>query len=143
MREMSGNLLEKKGREQRILKSLFLGEGTMEEHNMKLLNKYKSMEQDLKWEEFLVEDADVVAVAFGSIGRIAKSSARKLREQGYKVGVFRPITLFPFPYEPLKKLAMSGKKFITLENNTGQMVEDVKLALCGITDCEFFCQYAW
>ena len=131
-------LTGKKGRAQRILKSLYLGDGEMEAHNMKLWKKYKSMEQDVRWEEFLVDDAEVVAVAFGSIGRIAKSSARKLREKGYKVGVFRPITLFPFPYEPLRKLAISGKRFITIENNTGQMVEDVKLAICGVGETEFF-----
>ncbi len=128
----------KKGRKQRILKSLYLGEGEMEEHNLKLYKKYKAMEEDLKWEEFMLEDADVIAVAFGSIGRIAKSTARKLRKEGFKVGVFRPITLFPFPYGQLKKWGEQGKRFITLENNTGQMVEDVKLALCGIAECEFF-----
>jgi len=131
-------LTGKKGRSQRILKSLYLDEGAMEEHNLKLYKKYKSMEQDLKWEEFLVEDAEVVAVAFGSIGRIVKSTARKLRKEGLNVGVFRKITLFPFPYAPLKKLAQAGKKFITIENNTGQMIEDVKLAICGLTDCSFF-----
>ncbi len=131
-------LTGKKGRKQRILKSLYLDEGAMEQHNLRLYKKYKSMETDLKWEEFMVQDADVIAVAFGSIGRIVKSTARKLRGQGLKVGVFRPITLFPFPYERIRELARSGKKFITIENNTGQMVEDVKLALCGICDCGFF-----
>lgn len=135
---MSWCLTGKNGRKQRIIKSLRLEEGAMEALNEKLLNKYKAMEEDIKWEEFMVEDAEVVAVAFGSIGRIVKSTARKLRAEGYKVGVFRPITLFPFPYEQLKKVALKGKRFITIENNTGQMVDDVKLALCGICDTEFF-----
>ncbi len=131
-------LTGKKGRAQRIIKSLYLEDGAMEEHNLKLLKKYRSMEADLKWEEFLVEDAEVVAVAFGSIGRIVKSSVRKLRERGYKVGVFRPITLFPFPYFALEELAKVGKRFITIENNTGQMVEDVRLAIRRYGDSEFF-----
>ncbi len=131
-------LTGKKGRKQRIIKSLRLEEGSMEALNEKLMKKYKDMEQDIKWEEFMVEDAEVVAVAFGSIGRIVKSTARKLRSKGYKVGVFRPITLFPFPYKQLREVAKKGKRFITIENNTGQMVEDVRLALCGICETEFF-----
>ncbi len=131
-------LTGKKGRKQRIIKSLYLDEGAMEEHNFKLYKKYESMKTDLKWEEFLIADAEVVAVAFGSIGRIVKSSVRKLRDKGYKVGVFRPITLFPFPSKRLEELAESGKRFITIENNTGQMIEDVRLAIRRYGDSEFF-----
>lgn len=127
-----------KGRGSRLLKSLYLAEGALEAHNRRLQEKYKAMQEDIKWEGLMLEDAQVVAVAFGSIGRIVKSTVRKLRSQGYKVGLFRPITLFPFPEMALRELAKSGKRFITIENNAGQMVDDVRLAVRQYTDSAFY-----
>ncbi len=129
----------KKGRPQRIIKSVRLEEGTLAALNKKLMEKYKKMEKEVDFEEYLIDDAIVVAVAFGSIARIVKSTVRMLRKEGYKVGLFRPITLFPFPYKRLEELAEQGKKFITIENNTGQMVEDVKLAVCKYSYTDFYC----
>lgn len=127
-----------KNRPPRIIKSLYLEDGALAKHNLKLAQKYKEMQKEILFEEFLVEDAELVVVAYGSIGRIAKSTVRTLRKQGYAIGLFRPITLYPFPSKQLQNLAKKGKKFLTIEHNLGQMVEDVQLALCGYAQTEFY-----
>lgn len=123
-----------KGRNSRLLRSVNLKEGGLAEHNNNLLRKYLSMQQDIEAEEYLIEDAKLVVVAFGSIGRIARSAINTLREQGYKVGLFRPLTLFPYPSSMLEALAKQGKNFFVIEQNGGQMVEDVRLAIRHYTD---------
>jgi 2-oxoglutarate ferredoxin oxidoreductase subunit alpha len=125
-------------REPRLLKSLHLMDGALETHNRRLQDKYRAMERDIDYESFALEDAQLVVTAYGSIGRIAKSAVRLLRERGYPVGLFRPKTLFPFPRAQLRELAAQGKTFITLENNSGQMVEDVRLSICGLAESDFF-----
>ncbi|MHC1791746.1 3-methyl-2-oxobutanoate dehydrogenase subunit VorB [Solidesulfovibrio sp.] len=122
----------------RILKSLFLEDGALAGQNLHLQRKYQSMQAEVRYEAFETEDAELIVVAFGSIGRIAKSTVRTLRAEGIKVGLFRPITLFPFPEAALRTLAGQGKRFLTIEHNLGQMVEDVRLAVRGITDSGFF-----
>ncbi len=126
------------GREKRLIKSVFLEPGTLPAHNRKLMAKYASMQKEARAEVFAVDDAKLVAVAFGSAGRIVKSAVRTLREQGLRIGLVRPITLYPFPEKILAALAAQGKHFITIENNTGQMLEDVRLAVRGLADSEFF-----
>ena len=130
-----------RGRDSRLIKSLFLEEGALAEHNRQLQKKYDAMRREIRYEAFETEDADLVVCAFGSIGRIAKSAVRALRAKGKKVGLFRPITLFPFPEAALRKLAEQGKRFLTIEHNLGQMVEDVRLAVRGIADSDFHCVY--
>lgn len=125
-----------KGRPPRAIYSLFLNDGELAGQNLRIQQKYKEMKQDVRFESLLVEDAELVIVAFGYIGRIAKTIVRSLRKQGHPVGLLRPITLFPFPTEELARLAGLGKHFLTIENNMGQMVEDVRLAT-GKSD--FFC----
>lgn len=127
----------KNGRPKRLIKSIFLGEGMLAERNAVLQKKYDRMQQEAKAECVLTDDARMIAVAFGSMGRIAKSAVRTLREAGLKVGLVRPLTLYPFPSDVLKKLAVQGKKFITFENNMGQMVDDVRLAVRGYADSDF------
>ncbi len=127
-----------KNRPGRILKSLHLSEGALAKHNLMLKNKYEDMASFTQKEEYQTEDADLIIVAYGSIGRIVKSTIKKLRNEGHKVGLFRPITLYPFPSDDLKKLAEQGKKFLTIEHNLGQMVEDVRLSIRTIADSEFF-----
>ena len=122
----------------RILKSLFLDDGALAGQNLHLQQKYQSMQAEVRYEAFETEDADLIVVAFGSIGRIAKSTVRTLRAEGLKVGLFRPITLFPFPEAELRALAGQGKRFLTIEHNLGQMVDDVRLAVRGLTDSDFF-----
>ena len=126
-----------KGRAPRILKSLFLDDGALAGQNEKLAAKYRAMQVETDQELFLTEDADLIVVAFGSIGRIVKSTIRKLRAQGHKVGLVRPITLFPFPSAVLLNLARQGKHFLTIEHNMGQMVEDVRLAIRTVADSAF------
>jgi len=127
-----------KNRKSRLLKSLHLEEGGLAVHNKNLQAKYKSMKTEVRQESFEVKDAQLVVVAYGSIGRIVKTAIRKLRTQGHKIGLVRPITLYPFPDRVLQTLAKQGKKFLTIENNLGQMVEDVRLAVCGLADSDFF-----
>ena len=98
----------------------------------RLFEKYKNIEDnETLWEENNTEDADIVLVSFGSTSRNVNTAAKLLREKGLKVGTFRPITLFPFPNSRLKQLANSVKKFVTVEVNMGQMVDDVRLAVDG------------
>lgn len=126
------------GRAPRLLKSLFLEEGALAGQNRRLQAKYASMQAGARAECFLTDDARLVVVAYGSIGRIARSAIRKLRGQGHKVGLVRPQTLFPFPGPLLRGLAERGKRFLTIEQNCGQMVEDVRLSLRGIVDSAFY-----
>ena len=127
-----------KGRDKRLIKSLFLEEGALAGQNRNLQAKYERMKAEIRYEDFETADADLVVCAYGSIGRIAKSTVRKLRAQGKKVGLFRPITLYPFPEEPLAKMADAGKRFLTIEHNLGQMVDDVRLSIRTKADSDFF-----
>jgi 2-oxoglutarate ferredoxin oxidoreductase subunit alpha len=118
-----------KGREPRLLKSLYLSEGELTKHNWMLHRKYRMMRKEIRFETQHMGDAALVVVAFGSVARILKSSVKMAREKGMRVGFFRPITLYPFPYAQLEVVAEKVKHFMALELNTGQMVEDVKLAV--------------
>jgi 2-oxoglutarate ferredoxin oxidoreductase subunit alpha len=118
------------GREPNILKSLYLNEGELTQHNWKLHEKYQRLkEKEVLFETREVDGAQMVVVAFGSMARIVKTALSMAREAGLKVGLFRPITLFPFPEETLNSISRSIKTFLTVELNTGQMVEDVKLTV--------------
>jgi len=119
-----------KGRRPNRLKSLYLQDGELSEHNWKLHQKYERMKkEEVRYETFCVEDAQLIIAAFGSIARISKTSVELAREEGMKVGLFRPITLFPYPEKVLFELSQKVKRFLTVELNTGQMVEDVKLSV--------------
>jgi 2-oxoglutarate/2-oxoacid ferredoxin oxidoreductase subunit alpha len=118
-----------KGRSPRFLKSLYLNEGDLTQQNWKLFEKYQAMKAEIEYDTYLMEDAEMVVVSFGSVARIIKSSINMAREQGMKVGLFRPITLYPYPEEALRQLSEKIKHFFTVELNTGQMVEDVKLSV--------------
>ncbi len=133
----SWGLCGARGREPRLLKSLFLDDGALAGQNLKLAAKYEAMQAESDQEMFLTDDAELVVVAFGSIGRIVKSAVRKLRARGHRVGLVRPITLFPFPSAVLLDLARQGKRFLTIEHNMGQMVEDVRLAIRTVADSTF------
>jgi len=140
-KEKSWCLTGKGKRKHRLLKSLFLEEGALAGQNIHLADKYKAMAAEARAESFMTKDADLVVVAYGSIGRIAKSTVRKLRGKGHKVGLFRPVTLYPFPEKPLRALAKQGKQFLTIEHNLGQMVDDVRLAVRGLADSDFHGEY--
>ncbi|HTP66568.1 MAG TPA: 3-methyl-2-oxobutanoate dehydrogenase subunit VorB [Geobacteraceae bacterium] len=120
----------KGGGEQRVVKSLFLGDGELEAHNWKLHAKYRLLkEKEARWEEFETSDAELVVTAFGSAARIAKTAIMMARESGLKVGLLRPVTLFPFPEEAFASLTRRCKRILDIELNTGQMIEDVRLSI--------------
>lgn len=103
----------------------------------KLYDKYRKIEEnETEWEEIGTEDADVVLISFGSTSRNVKTAAKLCRQKGLKVGILRPITLFPFPNKRLQELSKTVKKFITVEVNMGQMVNDVRLAVNGAVPVE-------
>jgi 2-oxoglutarate ferredoxin oxidoreductase subunit alpha len=127
-----------KGRAPRSIKSLRLGEGLLEKHNEELAKKYKEMEKEVKYETIGVEDAQTILVAFGTPARICKEAMHRARKEGLKVGLIRPVTLFPFPGEIISENASKIKGYLTVEMNLGQMVEDVKLAAEGRCPVHFY-----
>jgi len=126
-------------RERNIITSLHLQAVDQEKHNHKLQAKYKEIEEkEVRYETYLCDDAEYLMVAFGSAARIAKKSVEMAREKGYKVGLIRPITLFPFPYNEIDAYSDKIKGILVPELNAGQMVEDVKLAVNGKVKVEHY-----
>jgi len=126
-------------REQNIVRSLWLKEGALEELNYKLQRKYRRVEKkEVLCEEHEVDDADIIVVAYGVAARIARSAVTKARQEGIKVGLIRPITLWPFPSDQISKIADEWRIFLTVEMSCGQMVEDVKLAVAGKAPVVFY-----
>jgi len=120
------------GRKQNIVRSLWLAEGAVEQHNYDLQAKYRQIEKnEIRCEQYEVDDADVVVVAYGIAARIVRGAVQKARQQGIKVGWIRPITLWPFPYEQISRAAEQLRIFLVVELSCGQMVEDVRLAVAG------------
>lgn len=128
-----------KGRPSRFIRSLILDPFEEEEHNWKLMRKYERIsKEELMWDSFSTEDARMIMVAFGTAARIAKGAIKRVREEGLKVGLFRPISLWPFPTKVLKELSRKVKHLFVFEMNMGQMVEDVKLAVDGGVEIHFY-----
>ncbi len=128
-----------KGRKPNSVKSLFLTPGVLETHNWKLAAKYQKIEErELRYETFCSADSKFFLVAYGSCARIAKGAVIEGRKEGMKLGLFRPISLWPFPYKALAKLAERGKKFLVVEMNLGQMLDDVKIALRDKAKISFY-----
>ena len=112
-----------------VVNSLYLKPDELEKKNFERFEKYKEVEaKEAMWEEYMMEDADICVVAFGIASRVAKNAVAQAREQGIKVGLIRPITLWPFPTAPLRAAADKVKCFISVELSMGQMIEDVRLA---------------
>jgi len=113
-----------------LVKSLYLDPEELEAHNWKLQAKYAEMTKNEKRHEtYLADDAEILIAAYGTVARIARTSINELRAEGIKVGLFRPISLFPFPYEPLEALPKSVKQILTVEMSCGQMIEDIRLGV--------------
>ncbi len=128
-----------KGRPSRIIRSLLLDPAVEEQHNWKLMRKYERISQkETLHETFLLEHAAMVVVAFGTAARIAKGAVIRAREQHIKVGLFRPITVWPFPSDAIREISKTIKHFLVFELNTGQMVEDVRLAVEGRGGIHFY-----
>ncbi|MFH1594469.1 MAG: 3-methyl-2-oxobutanoate dehydrogenase subunit VorB [Candidatus Omnitrophota bacterium] len=119
-----------KGRKPRIIRSLLLKEGALEALNTKLQGKYRAIEKnETAFEKYKTDDAKMIIVAYGTSSRIARACVDTLRECKIKVGLFRPISLWPFPYGELRAISKDGTKFLVVEMSAGQMVEDVRLAV--------------
>jgi 2-oxoglutarate ferredoxin oxidoreductase subunit alpha len=126
-------------RKPNIINSLMLSPEELERSVVQRQKRYDLlMEKEVRVEQEGVEDADLIAVSYGTTARIVKTAVKMAREKGYKVGMIRPITLFPFPTEAINKAADTAKAFLTVEMSMGQMVEDVKLAVNGKADVGFF-----
>ncbi len=128
-----------KGRKPNIIRSLLLAEGALEDHNKKLQEKFAKIKgAEVRVENFHATDSDIVIVAYGSVARIAKASMESARAKGLRVGLIRPVTLWPFPEKFIEEAAGSVKKFLVVEMSAGQMVEDVMLAVNGRAKVEFY-----
>jgi pyruvate/2-oxoacid:ferredoxin oxidoreductase alpha subunit len=122
-----------------LISSIYLTSEDLEAHNLKLDRKYKKIEaNEAMYEEYLCDDADLIIVAFGIVSRIVYTTIDEARAQGKKVGLLRPITLWPYPSEIIAKHAERDVKFLSVELSTGQMVEDVKLAVNGKAPVHFY-----
>ena len=120
-------------RKHNVVNSLYLKPDELEKTNIARFEKYKTVEaNEAMWEEYMMDDAELCVVAFGIAARVAKNAVAEARAQGIKVGLIRPITLWPFPTEVLRKAADQVKGFISVELSMGQMIEDVRLA----TECK-------
>ncbi len=123
----------------RVHESFFLDSGDCEAHNIYLQEKYATITaRETRWEASCVEDADLVLVAYGICSRICLTVMDAAREEGLKVGLVRPITLWPFPDKPLRALAEQGRRFLVVEQSAGQMVTDVRLAIGDRAHLEFY-----
>ena len=122
-----------------VINSLYINTEELTVHNNELQATYREIEKnEVMYEAYLCEDADYVITAFGTVARIAKSAINELREKGIKVGLFRPITVWPFPYKELAEASKNAKSLLDVEANEGQMLQDVKLAINGAKPVEYF-----
>jgi len=128
-----------KGRERHIINSMNLDPEVHEKHVTHLDEKYKAIQRDeVRYELYPTDDTEIVVAAFGITSRICKSVVNSLRREGWNIGLFRPITLWPFPYDEVHKLTERAKRFLVVELNTGQMVEDVRLGVEGRATVSFY-----
>lgn len=127
------------GRKPNVITSLELQPDAMEQNNIRFQAKYKVIEEnEVRFEEINCEDADYIIVAFGSMARIGQKAMELARAEGIKVGILRPITLWPFPTKAISALANRVKGILSLELNAGQMVEDIRLAVEGRVPVQHF-----
>jgi 2-oxoglutarate ferredoxin oxidoreductase subunit alpha len=127
------------GAQQNVVKSLYLGDGEMEKFHWKMHARYQELaDKESRWEEYQITDAELIVTAFGCTSRIARTAVEMARSAGLKVGLMRPITLFPFPKKAYVDLSSRCKRFLCIELSTGQMVDDVRLAVARDADVDFY-----
>ncbi len=122
----------------KLICSILLDPPELEEHNRMLQRKYADMQQEIRYEDYFIDDADIVLMGYGVVSRVLQSAVDELRAEGVKVGMLRPITLFPFPTTRIQELAESVDKFLVVELSNGQMVDDVRLAVNGKKPVHFY-----
>lgn len=128
-----------KNRERNIITSLELDSLKQEQVNLRIQAKYERMKkEEVRYEEIMCDDAEYILIAFGTSARISQKALQLGREKGIKVGLLRPITLFPFPEEAIAKLSQKVKGMLVVEMNAGQMIEDVRLSVCNRIKVEHF-----
>ncbi|GAB4462069.1 MAG: 3-methyl-2-oxobutanoate dehydrogenase subunit VorB [Anaerolineales bacterium] len=126
-------------RERRVLTSIYLDPIQEEKLNLRLLARWKTIQRDeVRYKEYYLDDAEFVVIGFGTAGRVALSAVRQARQKGLKVGLLRPVTVSPFPSEVIEQLAGRVSGFLVTEMNSGQMLEDVRLAVKGRVPVEFY-----
>ncbi len=127
-----------KGRPPNIVKSFYMREGDLEKFNLGLQKKYRAIQgKEQRYEGLNLSDARIILVAYGTMARIAKAAMYRLREKGKKIGLIRPIALWPFPDKVFTKNLKPNTKYLAIEMSYGQMLEDVRLALDGKAKVEF------
>ncbi|MBM4459087.1 MAG: 3-methyl-2-oxobutanoate dehydrogenase subunit VorB [Chloroflexi bacterium] len=127
------------GRQKRIVTSLFLKEDELEALNLRLQAKLAAIaEHERRWEELETADAEYLLAAYGTVGRTCKTVVREARREGIRAGLFRPISLWPFPWPRLRELAPQVKRILVVEMSAGQMLEDVRLAVEGRCPVAFY-----
>jgi len=127
------------GRERRMVGSYDLRDGMLEKMILERGKRYKEIEEkEALWEEKMLEGAEIILVAYGTSARVAMAAVKIAREKGIKAGLFRPITLWPFPKKRLAELAGKAKKFLAVEMSIGQMVEDVRLSINGKAEVHLY-----
>jgi 2-oxoglutarate ferredoxin oxidoreductase subunit alpha len=127
------------GREPNRLSSIYIDPKDEEVTNIRLLKLKMEIEKnEVRYKEYYMDDAEIVIVAFGTAGRVASTAVRQARQEGIKVGLFRPISLAPFPYEQIEHISNKAESMLVVEMNTGMMLEDVKLAVKGRIPVEFY-----
>jgi 2-oxoglutarate/2-oxoacid ferredoxin oxidoreductase subunit alpha len=128
-----------KGREPQFLTSIYIDPVDEEVVNHRILERwYEIQNNEIRFREYYLDDAEYVVIGFGTAGRIALSAVRTARAEGIKVGLFRPITLSPYPFSEIEKLSQHVQGMLVVEMNTGQMLEDVRLAVRGNAPIEFY-----
>jgi len=122
-----------------LVTSIFMNTELLEKHNVKLQSKYKEIEdKEVRYEELNTDDADIILIGYGIISRILLNVMENFRARGKKVGLIRPITLFPFPTKIISDMADKGKKFMVVELSNGQMLDDVRLAVNGKSEIHLY-----
>ena len=128
-----------KGRDPRVITSIYIDPAEEEVFNLHLVEKQKEIEaNEVRFSSLLLEDAEIAVVAYGTAGRIAQSSVKQARDEGIKVGLLRPISLYPFPYDEIGKVADQVKRILVVEMSGGQMLDDVRLAVNGKVPVDFY-----
>jgi len=126
-------------RPRRFLSSIYIDPPAEEQTNLRLFRRWAEVEaNEVRYKEYFLDDAEIVIVGFGTAGRVALSAVRAARAKGIKVGLLRPITVSPFPYQVLDELAGRARAFLVTEMNMGQMLDDVRLAVQGRVPVQFY-----
>lgn len=128
-----------KNRPRNILKTLYLNPVVLEKRNLEIARKLdEAVKNEVRFESYMTDDAEIIIAAYGTVARIAKTAIKILREEGIRVGLLRPISLYPFPSQVFAEAATKVKNILVVEMSLGQMLQDIKLATCGKTTIHFY-----